>query len=99
VIRQMLRLAVEAAKIEASRLVTALAPPGVPVPTSEPAPIAEPVAVQPPPSEPAPASKWSSPAFHVETLKSTTCPDCDGPKKVGWYRCPKCTAVAQKAMS
>jgi hypothetical protein len=92
VIRQILKLAVAAAKVEARRfaekLEEATAPPGVPVPVHEPAPIPEPVV------ESSPASKWQSPTFHTETLKSTTCPDCGGAKRVGWYRCPKCVRGA-----
>jgi hypothetical protein len=82
VIREMLRLAVEAVKVEARRFAEALEE--ATEPPVEQAPAPEPV-------QSAPPSKWTSPAFHVEALGSRVCPDCDEPKRVGAYRCPKCT--------
>jgi hypothetical protein len=84
-IRQMLKLAVEAAKVEADRFLGLAEEPATP--KAEPAS----VNVQP--------SKWSSPEFHIEVLKSASCPDCDKPKKAGSYRCKPCTMVAQKTAS
>jgi hypothetical protein len=82
-IRQMLALAYEAAKVEARRFAEALEE------ATEPPPVEQ--APAPEPTQFAPPSKWSSPAFHVEALGSRVCPDCDEPKRVGAYRCPKCT--------
>ena len=80
-IRHMLKLAVEAVKVEAKRILS----PEETRPAEEPTPA-------PPKVEAAPKvpSKWSSSAYHVETLASATCPDCAGTKKVGAYRCLPC---------
>ena len=32
----------------------------------------------------------TSSAGHVAALNSTSCPDCGAEKKVGWYRCSSC---------
>ena len=39
---------------------------------------------------PPPPSRWHSPAYHVEILGSGVCPDCEGQKPVGDYRCQPC---------
>jgi hypothetical protein len=97
VIREMLRLAVEAVKVEARRFAAAIVPPGVAAghdsrgdtPGSGSDPGQGELS-----TTPAPPSKWQSPAFHTEALGSRVCPDCEQPKRVGAYRCPKCTRGA-----
>lgn len=86
--RQMLRLAVEAVKVEIELWKN---PTGV---EPEPMPAPVPVAVAEPPPVPKAVSKWSSTAFHMEALRSTSCPDCGATKKVGSYRCVTCASEA-----
>lgn len=93
-IRQALRLAVEAAKVEVRNLVDVLTAAGTLKAESESP--REPAVVLRQVAKLAAPSKWSSPAFHTEALKSTKCPDCDKPKKVGSYRCRTCAAVARR---
>jgi hypothetical protein len=87
-VRQILSLAWQAAKVEIARRKD---------PAPEPAP---PVAVKVTPA-PAPkaSSKWESNAFHTEALKSKTCPDCGEPKKIGSYRCAPCHEIAVSSAS
>lgn len=73
-IRQMLRLAVAAARVEVTQLVERL----------RPAP-----QVEPPPPTIAP-SQWSSSAYHVRVLASVECPFCGAEKAVGAYMCKAC---------
>jgi hypothetical protein len=82
-IRQALRLLVEAAEVELDRWVH---------------PTQEPVAVTPEPAPAAkPASKWTSPAYHVEVLDGTVCPYCGAAKSVGWYMCRGCVVKTRAA--
>ena len=81
-IRQMLKLAVEAAKVELARLFDA-------IDAADAAEMAPPA-----PATAAPPSKWSSPAYHIEALGSSVCPDCEAPKNVGAYRCKPCHVKA-----
>ena len=83
-IRQILKLAADAAKVEIDRWRN---------PGAEPEPIAvTPVAVLPEPEpSPAPVTRWSSTTQgHTQALASTSCPDCGVAKKVGAYRCAPC---------
>jgi hypothetical protein len=97
-IRQMLKLAFEAAKVEARNLVDAVVPPGVAAghdsrgdtPGSGSDPGQDEVSTKPVQAV-APSTKWQSPQFHVDALGSRVCPDCDEPKRVGAYRCGACT--------
>lgn len=84
-IRQMLRLAVEAVKVEIEHWRNPVQPEPVVAPIVTAAQVAPTV------------SKWSSSAFHMQVLASTECPDCGAPKKVHSYRCPSCTVIARKA--
>lgn len=96
-IRQMLRLAVDAARVEIDirrNPPPALAEPAQPTTTAT---IAELAPVVDRDVKPAKDNRWESPTFHVETLRSETCPDCGEPKKVGSYRCAPCTKVAVAA--
>lgn len=47
------------------------------------------------PTQPAPESKWTSSAYHVEVLNSATC-ECGAAKKVGDYRCAPCARSVQR---
>lgn len=95
-IRQLLRLAVDAVKVEVEHWKNPVQQPVPALPPVEFVPVIDEVKVVSPPVV-APKKidvRWQSTKFHTETLMSTTCPDCDAPKKVGWYRCPVCTEVA-----
>lgn len=85
-IRQAIRLAIEAAKVEVQRLRERPAPPPVETPP-------------PPAPEPAPAattrrSPWASSAYHVQVLASTACPYCSEGKPAGEYFCARCRSAA-----
>jgi len=83
-IRQLLKLAVDAAKVEYGRWRN----PGTAT-EPEQAPELEPEAPPPVPATP-PASKWTSTAYHTQVLASTECPFCNGAKSVGAYMCKPC---------
>lgn len=80
-IRQALRLAVEAVKVEIRDRRKKPEPPAEPEPEEPPAAKAD--------------SRWQSSAFHLQALASEFCPDCGDPKRIGFYRCHACIEVAR----
>ena len=46
------------------------------------------------PKPPEAASKWASPARHIEVLNSAAC-ECGSEKKIGDYRCAPCSRGVQ----
>ncbi len=95
-IRKMLGLAWEAAKVElANRRTPLLAPAVETVPAIDEAVEVSVTSAVTTPDR----SRWQSPAFHTQTLASTKCPDCGEEKRVGWYRCSPCGIDAKRAAS
>jgi uncharacterized protein (UPF0212 family) len=93
--RKMLKLAVEAAKVEIDHWKTPA--PALVEPVVEHVPAIN-EAVEVAAAVRTPDLRWQSPAFHMETLRSTTCPDCGEEKRVGWYRCSLCIqAIKEKS--
>jgi hypothetical protein len=89
-IRRMLKLAVDAAKVEAKRRLGREEPEPAQSPSAvEPSPVAE-EAPTPVTAAPVKESPWVSGNYHQMVLKSASCPECEQPKKVGAYRCPSC---------
>jgi hypothetical protein len=88
-IRKMLGLIVEAAKVEIAHRKTPLLAPAV-----ETVPAIEAVEVSVTSAVTTPDLRWQSPKFHTDTLASKVCPDCSEEKRIGWYRCQLCTKVA-----
>ena len=94
-LRQMLKLAADAAKVELERWRN---------PGAEPVPAALP---EPTPPEPTPEAKpattiatdspWRSSAYHVQVLARVECPFCNGSKDVGAYMCRACMEVRRVA--
>jgi hypothetical protein len=92
-IRKMLGLAWEAAKVELEQWKNPTPAGALIEPVVEDVPainevvtVSAPIASAPSANKSATSNKWQSPAFHVETLNSKVCPDCGEPKSVGWYR-------------
>lgn len=91
-IRKMLGLAWEAAKVE------------IDLRRNPPPALEEHIESAPAPEPPrsvtaaVTSSKWMSTKFQMEALAAKTCPDCGVEKKVGSYRCVPCweTAVAAR---
>lgn len=96
-IRQVLKLAVEAAKVELRRLFD-----DIDEADAEEAPpiVAAPVQVTAASAKVTPErSKWCSSAYHMKALGSPTCLECGAEKKVGAYMCKACADAARKAVA
>jgi hypothetical protein len=84
-IRKMLGLAWEAAKVEVTRRKTPLLEPAV---ETVPA-INEAVEVSVTSAVRTPEWRRTSGGLSA-ALDATTCPDCDAPKATGWFQCASC---------
>lgn len=86
-IRLIVRLLYEGLREEAARLVARLRPSPPPPPPTSPA------AKEVPPPE---TSLSVTANYHALVIRSDVCPDCQGPKQIGAYRCMRCIERLRK---